>query len=395
MMTYQSKLDSLSTVKQGLLQEQEKLNQELSSAPASQRAAIRERIVYVNRQLSSVSSEASRYQKELARTTQQAASTGMDNDEIASIAPSAANDIVASPDAGDANAPVAGEANVAQGAVNDNPTAHGNASATIRDYYNHIYSLKIRRITCERDGRALDPGISLTDVVCGTAFVLSNGTLVTARQNIEPWIFWRQLGGRWREQMANYKAMGFNIVIEYDAYSTTGTARKLSFNNQDFLIDRTGDITEVIDEVIKDVRVLIKDNGFKISSSEFRNRQVTVISPSSQCFAILPHKGGAGIPYDAGASLSSDGGTEIQVAGFKNNPDIHNLASYISYFKSSTSRADTRNGTIVLQDANRNAGYLGSPAFIKEQDGSYRVIGVMVGNLFGEDRLVPIARCNK
>ena len=189
--------------------------------------------------------------------------------------------------------------------------------------------------------------------------------------------------------------MGFNIVIEYDAYSTTGTAHKLSFNNQDFRVDRSGDITEVIDEVVKDVRVLIKDNGFRISSSEFRNRNVTVVTPSSQCYAILPGKGGAGIPYDAGASLASDGGTEVQVAGFKNNPDIHNLANYISYFKSSTSRADTRNGTIVLQDANRNAGYLGSPAFFKEKDGSYRVIGVMIGQLFGEDRLVPIARCNK
>lgn len=405
MLTYQTKLDSLSSVKQGLLQEQEKLNQELSSAPASKRAAIRERIVYVNRQLSSVASEARRYESELARVNKQAAASGIVDTEDGVVNPAAPGEssaTIASIGNADDNhnvagveTAIAGEAPAHEGAMNENPTAHGDASGTIRDYYNHIYSLKIRRITCERDGRAFDPGISLTDVVCGTAFVLSNGTLVTARQNIEPWIFWRQLGGRWRELMANYKAMGFNIVIEYDAYSTTGTARKLSFNNQDFLIDRAGDITEVIDEVIKDVRVLIKDNGFKISSSEFRNRQITVISPSSQCYAILPHKGGAGIPYDAGASLSSDGGTEIQVAGFKNNPDIHNLANYISYFKSSTSRADTRNGTIVLQDANRNAGYLGSPAFFKEKDGSYRVIGVMIGQLFGEDRLVPIARCNK
>ena len=81
-------------------------------------------------------------------------------------------------------------------------------------------------------------------------------------------------------------------------------------------------------------------------------------------------------------------------AGFKNNPDIHNLASYISYWNSRTSRTDTQNGTIVLQDHQNNPGYLGSPAFIKEQDGSYRVIGIMVGTLFGEDRLVPIAACN-
>jgi cell division protein FtsB len=405
MMTYQTKLDSLSTVKQGLLQEQEKLNQELSTAPAAQRESIRQRIVYVNRQLSSVASEANRYQKELARVSQQARDNGMDDEEITRINPAAPGEssaTVASIGDADINhgvtgpeTPIAGEAAAMEGAYNDNKTAHGDASGTIRDYYNHIYSLKIRRISVERDGRSFDPGISLTDVICGTAFVLSNGTLVTARQNIEPWIFWRQLGGKWRELMANYVAMGFKVVIEYDAYSTTGTARKLSFNNLDFQVDRSGDVSEETVEILKEVRVIMKDNGIKISASELRDRRIRVITPSSQCFAILPGKGGAGIPYDAGASLASDGGTEIQVAGFKNNPDIHNLSAYISYFKSSTSRADTRNGTIVLQDANRNAGYLGSPAFLKEKDGSYRVIGVMIGQLFGEDRLVPIARCNK
>jgi len=394
MMTYQTKLDSLSTVKQSLLQEQDKLNQELAAAPTAKREAIRQRIVYVNRQLSSVSTEANRYQQELARTTKQATDEGMDTKEIARIAPSAP--VAPIPEAaGDASEPVPGEANVVDGAVSDNPTAHGDASTSIRDYYNHIYTLKIRRITCERDGISFDPGISLTDVVCGTGFVLSNGTFVTARQNIQPWIFWRQLGGRWREIMANYVFMGCNVVIEYDAYSTFGTAKKLSFNNQDFLIDTTGDIVEENVELIKEVKVRLKDNGIDIKSRAAVTHNLKVITPASQCFALLRGKGGAGIPYDAGKSLSSDGGTEVQVAGFKNNPDIHNLASYISYFKSSTSRTDTQNGTIVLQDANRNAGYLGSPAFIKEDDGSYRVIGVMIGQLFGEDRLVPIARCNK
>ena len=409
MAMYQTKLDSLSVVKQNLMQEEEQLTQQLDAAPAAKKEEIRQRIVYVRSQLSSVASEANRYQQQLAQTRQRAIESGSfdeeeddDNSPVNPSAPGESSATVASIGDPDVNhnvsgpeTPIAGEAAAMEGAYNANKTAHGDASGTIRDYYNHIYSLKIRRITCERDGRSIDPGISLSDVVCGTAFVLSNGTLVTARQNIEPWIFWRQLGGRWREVMANYKAMGFNIIIEYDAYSTSGTAHKLSFNNQDFLVDHSGDVTEVIDEVMKDVRVTIKDNGFKISSREYRQVSVSVVTPSSQCYAILPGKGGAGIPYDAGASLSSDGGTEIQVAGFKNKPDIHSLANYISYFKSSTSRADTRNGTIVLQDANNNAGYLGSPAFFKEEDGSYRVIGVMIGQLFGEDRLVPIARCNK
>ena len=414
MAMYQSKLDSLSVVKQNLMQEEQQLTEQLESAPAGQKEQIRQRIVYVRSQLSNVANEASRYQKQLAVARQTAIDNGLDEEEfdlrdntggpgvidparegessatIASIGDPDINHNVVGP-----GTAVAGEAAAQTGAYNDNPTAHGDASGTIRDYYNHIYSLKIRRISVERDGRSFDPGISLTDVICGTAFVLSNGTLVTARQNIEPWIFWRQLGGRWRELMANYVALGFKVIIEYDAYSTTGTAHKLSFNNLDFLVDRSGDVSEETVEIVKEVRAILKDNGVKITSSELRDRRIRVITPSSQCFAILPGKGGAGIPYDAGASLASDGGTEVQVAGFKNNPDIHNLSNYISYFKSSTSRADTRNGTIVLQDANRNAGYLGSPAFFKEKDGSYRVIGVMIGQLFGEDRLVPIARCNK
>lgn len=420
---YQNKLDSLSVVKNALMLEEQQLNQQLETAPTAEKEQIRQRIVYVRSQLSSVANEARQYEEKLAQTRQQAIDNGIDYDNtegtemgdpidlrdntgaqgvvdparegpssatVASIGDPDINHNVVGPET-----PVAGEAAAQTGAYNDNPTAHGDASGTIRDYYNHIYTLKIRRISVERDGRSFDPGISLTDVICGTAFVLSNGTLVTARQNIQPWLFWKQLGGKWRELMANYKAMGFNIIIEYDAYSTTGTAHKLSFNNQDFLVDTQGDVMEVIHEVMKDVRVAIKDNGYKISSNEYHDVRVSVITPSSQCFAILPGKGGSGIPYDAGASLSSDGGTEIQVAGFKNNPDIHSLSNYISYFKSSTSRTDTRNGTIVLQDANNNSGFLGSPAFFKEKDGSYRVIGVMVGQLYGEDRLVPIARCNK
>ncbi len=401
---YQIKLDSLATVKQSLLQEQEQLNQELAAAPEAKKEEIRQRIVYVNRQLSSVADEANRYQRQLAQTKQQAIDKGMSEDDIINITngqgeSSATVAPLGDPDANHnvtgPGANVPGEVAAHDGAYNENKTAHGDASGTIRDYYNHIYTLKIRRITVERDGRSFDPGISLTDVVCGTGFVLSNGTFVTARQNIQPWIFFKQLGGKWRELMANYVSLGFKVIIEYDAYSTAGTARKLSFNNLDFQVDYSGDVAEETIDIEKDVRVRIKDNGIDISSREFKSRTVRVWTPRSQCFALLPGKGGAGIPYDAGASLSSDGGTEVQVAGFKNNPDIHNLAGYISYFKSNTSRTDTQDGTIVLQDANNNPGYLGSPAFLKESDGTYRVIGLMVGQLRGEDKLVPIARCNK
>ncbi len=404
MASYQVKLDSLANVKQGLLQEQEQLNQELAAAPEAKKEEIRQRIVYVNRQLSSVASEASRYQRQLAKVSRQAIDDGMDEEDIASVAPDALEgSSVMVPTNKDADeeyagigkdAIISGEEAVVEGAMQANPTAHGDASATIRDYYRHIYTLKIRRITVERDGRSFDPGISLTDVICGTAFVLSNGTLVTARQNIQPWFFYKELGGEWRVLMAEYVAAGCKVIIDYDAYSTAGTAHKLTFNNLDFVVDTSGDRAEETITITKDVRARLKDNGIEISRSKKVTYSLTVYTPWSQCYALLPGKSSAGIPYDAGKSLSSDGGTEIQVAGFKDNPNIHNLPDYVSYFKSSTSRTDTKDGNIILQDANRNPGYLGSPAFIKETNGAYRAIGVMVGQLRGEDKLVPIAKCN-
>lgn len=400
MLTYQVKLDSLAVVRQTLLNEQDDLNRQMKGATGTQRQQLNQRMAAIQVQLSSVAEQAREYQAELDKTAQKAADGGMDKDEVETYAPSAtvnySNQSSSESSKAEAGAPTttSGEAAVAQGAIETNYSRHGDASETIRDYYQHIYTLKLRRITIEYQGRSFDPGISLSDVICGTAFVLSNGTLVTARQNIEPWIFYRELGGDWRRKMAEYASLGCNVILEYEAYSTAGTAKKLSFNNQDFLIDRSGDVTTEVIEIGKDVRVVLKENGIDLSSREYRSRTFNFFTPTSSCYALLKGKGGVGIPYDAGASLTSDGGTEVQVAGFEGNPNIQDLDSYISYFKSSTSRTDTQNGTIVLQNANSNVGYLGSPAFIKEADGTYRVIGLMVGNLFGEARIVPIASCN-
>lgn len=264
----------------------------------------------------------------------------------------------------------------------------------LRAYYDQIYTLKIKRITVERDGRSFDPGINMSDVICGTGFVLSNGTFVTARQNIEPWVYEGTLKGPWRSLMAQYVALGCDVIIEYDAYSTEGTGHKLSFSNRDFNINRGGDVERLTIEISKDVRLHLRDNGFDATIYEIRKAEFAVFSKKSYSYATLPGIGGAGIPFHAGMSQSMERGTEIQVAGFKNHTNIHNLLSNISYFTSRTSRADNHNGTIVLHDNNSNAGYLGSPAFAKDENGKFFVVGVMVGSLYGEDRIVPIYMCN-
>ena len=64
-----------------------------------------------------------------------------------------------------------------------------NASGDLKDYYDYIYTIKVDRIEIEYNGTKFDTGIQVSDIICGTGFMLSNGMFVTDRQNVEPWIY--------------------------------------------------------------------------------------------------------------------------------------------------------------------------------------------------------------
>lgn len=270
----------------------------------------------------------------------------------------------------------------------------GNASNDLKDYYDHIYTIKIDRIEIEKNGKRVDPGIQLSDVICGTGFVLEDGTFVTDRQNIQPWVYslnsvWKE---EWRHLMAQYVACGANVIIHYRAYSTKGTGRPLSFVNTEFVVDASGD-TSVEIEIEKNFRTTWRDLfGFPISvewgSKKYRAK-VGVISTTSRSYAYIRNKGtaGEGIPYDIDKSGNMSGGTEIHMVGYARRTEPHALVP--AHFNDRTNVDDTLNGTIVLQGQVDEVGYYGSPAFHLENN-QYKVVGVMVGSVSGRDRLVPI-----
>ncbi len=264
-------------------------------------------------------------------------------------------------------------------------------SSNLRDYYSQIYTLKIQKITVEYNGVSLDAGLAVSDIICGTGFMLSDGTFVTARQNIEPWIYAGIVEGEWRQTLAEYVSFGCKINIEYRAYNIEGTAHPLTFTNKDFTIDTAGGSVTRKVEVSDKTKNYLSENGINPASETV---DVEVITAKSRSYAFIPGLGTKGLPFDNNRSQSIDGGKNITIVGFKGNTDIHDLEQSISYFSAATSRADNHNGTIVLQDRNANLGFLGSPAFYQDEDGKYRVIGVMVGSydrsVDDEDRIVPI-----
>ena len=275
--------------------------------------------------------------------------------------------------------------------IDESDPTGANASDNLRDYYDHIYTIKVDRIDVEKDGISFDPGIQLSDIICGTGFMLNNGSFVTDRQNVQPWIYgdaqWKE---DWRKLMAECVGAGCKVIIHYLAYSTKGTGKPLRFVNTDFKVDTSGDITTLEIEVRKELRVLFKKGGIDVVYVNKKNVKANVLAPKSRQWAVIRGLGasGDGLPYDSSASYNLPGGSEIHMVGYAGSSNIHNLVP--AHFNDRTNIDDADNGTIIMQNTVDERGYYGSPAFIVESDGTYKVVGVMVGSISGKDRIVPI-----
>lgn len=261
------------------------------------------------------------------------------------------------------------------------------AQNDIANYTDCVYSLKIDNIKVSYNGIDIKHGVANPGIV-GNGFLISNGNFVTARQNVQPWIYSGVItDGAWREELAQWFACGCDIEIQYSAYSSTGTANKITFSSRDF--EHPADYVTKEIEIKKEIRTILKNNGFKIEYLKSYRRSYSQFAESSSCYAIIRNLANTGIPT---SNKTLEGGHQVKIAGYEGQTNVHNLTSF-RYLTSTTNYKDTNNGTFILQDGNNNIGYLGSPAFIQLEDKSYKVVGVYVGSLFGQPRIVPISRC--
>lgn len=287
------------------------------------------------------------------------------------------------------NAPVTNQ-NPSAAPTADNAATNRGAGTTaqndIANYTNCVYSLKIDNIKISYGGIDIKHSVANPGVV-GNGFLISNGNFVTARQNVQPWIYSGVISdGAWRDELAQYFACGCDIEIMYSAYNSDGTAHKLTFTSRDF--EHPADyITKEI-EIKKEIRAILKDNGFKIEYSKSYRRSYSQFAANSSCYAVIRHLASGGIPTYTG---SIEGGKSLKIAGYEGSTNVHNLTSF-RYMTSTTEYKDEANGTFILQDGSNAIGFLGSPAFI-QVDGEYKAVGIYVGNMFGRPRIVPIANC--
>lgn len=387
MAQYQAQVDSLGMEKTRLDDMEKQIAERLAADPDNQELKSqlgqiqqeRVRVVYAYNSAS----------QKLASTRSKVAEYGFDDDEEEAVVP------VHEDNAVQANAGTAPKSNAASSpsqTVTTPAATSAGSSDNIVNYYNDIYTLKVKKITLERGGNSYDPGIAASQLVVGTGFVVG-GKFITARSNLQPWVYIGYYGEDWRRQLAEYAAAGFDIIIDYEAYSTRGSGHPLRFSNTQFNLRglEANDGVEVI-EIRRDIVKKIKSWGidFTYRRSTYSQYKIPVYREQSYNAGSLSLGAPGGLPVDMGTAQSLKGSEEVVIAGFSGNTNIQNLAGYVKYFTSKTSRVASM--FITLQDTQSNWGFTGAPAFYKEADGGYRVVGVNVGNFGSETHIVPINR---
>lgn len=261
----------------------------------------------------------------------------------------------------------------------------------IREYYGSIYRIIVENITIEdRNGVSHPSNISTSEIDCGSGFVLPNGGFVTARQNIQPWIYvdGNSPSDIWRRRLAAIFALGNKINISYSAYSTDGPAQRLQFSSRDFSMPTGGDIVTAHITITEEDIVYFESLGLTINRKQLLKEGLDIqhATASARAYAVYPGTGRAGIPIDAGASNSIAGGTPLDIVYYETS-NVQNLAGAANYFTANTQKADNRGGTIRLQSGPGSTAF-GAPVFITEKSGKHMVVGVYVGN----SRVVPVHR---
>ena len=260
-----------------------------------------------------------------------------------------------------------------------------------RGYYSSMYRIIVENINVtDRNGNPVQSGINPNAIDCGMGWVMQNGTFVTARQNIQPWLY---VDGKtpqdsWRWRLALLYSFGYDISFTYSAYSTSGTGQKMTFHSRDFGMPTGGDIHVATITVSEADLKYIEAVGIAIDKEKLLREGLDLkqMASSARAYATF-NSGRAGIPGDAGASNDMAGNTPLTVVYYTTN-NVQALAGSVNYMNVNTSGAATNGGTIRLQQSVGTSSALGAPVFIRESDGSLRAVGLYVGGT----RVIPISR---
>lgn len=209
----------------------------------------------------------------------------------------------------------------------------------------------------------------------GTGFLLENGSFVTARHVIEAWNFWQD-GGGMNEDLAQLNLImnnGGKVKAHFVAISSSG--RRLKFTSDQFSINRSADQVKNIEE------------GVRMSMGGGGNTDYAYTKIGSQS---------GGLKFDKAASTSLERGTKLTVLGFPLGLGANSATSIKPISSTATVGVDGLDrGVILTSETNFEQGCSGGPALVMDENGNYKVIGI-ISAIAGRNTgfIVPISTVN-
>ena len=225
--------------------------------------------------------------------------------------------------------------------------------------------------------------------VSGTAFLLSDGRLVTAQHVVNPLMDYpTDESGLLLNGILNQQPAAIECVFEATSPSGRSFKRKYTFDQNPFHMGRFE----------------LKTIGtFEFEGMQFPVRVVTECDWRDYAWVSIGQNGG--IPFDDNLSLSMPLGKELQILGFPKSVGAENLSHVTPiYTKSQVAREGLDvDGCILLSNSETDHGNSGGPVFTVSNGGCV-VVGILSGaNRLGsktrgatdgkwKDRVVPIGK---
>ncbi|MEO5890901.1 MAG: FHA domain-containing protein [Ferruginibacter sp.] len=237
--------------------------------------------------------------------------------------------------------------------------------ATIESLFPHVYFIQTDRIVYEIDGKTTEVEAKIS----GTGFLLNDGSFVTARHVIEPWLFSQEDFWASLNLISNN---GGSVVHYFTAFSPDGS--KLTFTSKDFKLDNSNDESKSVN---------IKGNDFIVTIPSLRDGFDWAVSKTST---------GKGLLFDKSLSNTLPVSTELQILGYSFGIGV-NSGSDIrpTYNTCKVSRSGLDKGVIDISDRNFDSGNSGGPVFMKNSKGQFIVVGIVSAGREQQGFIVPIS----
>lgn len=208
----------------------------------------------------------------------------------------------------------------------------------------------------------------------GTAFLLDDGRLITARHVVEPWFYLNNESPEILQAFNIYANNGGKVTAKMLFISPNGN--KFTLTNEDFRVDRSGD----------------KAGDYDAPDGNKYTIRLAGQDANDWAVARINRKGSIGA--DASTSTSLKTGSKLFVLGYPRGLGATDDPSKISplYSEITVSQDGLRNGYIMISDQNIDHGNSGGPVFVLDAENRYHVVGIVsagVGSAVG--LIVPIA----